>query len=279
MKTNIDFSNSRWEQAKENYALWCNGALKRPIIQLPIAGRDPGRPEPRLPFMPFTAGYDLSIPEEDIVDRWDYDLSCAKFIGDTFPSAFPNFGAGVAAAFLGAVLQPSDETVWFHPLEDKELSELQFRYDPDNKWLQRIKNLSQAAMDRWEGFVQIGMTDIGGNLDIISSFRPGEKLLLDLYDNPEEVKRRVWEVHDLWSRYYDEMDKVIRPLNQGFTHWMPLLSPKPFYMLQCDFAYMISPEMFDEFVRPELVASCRRFENAFYHLDGQGQLPHLDSFA
>jgi 5-methyltetrahydrofolate--homocysteine methyltransferase len=48
-------------------------------------------------------------------------------------------------------------------------------------------------------------------------------------------------------------------------------------MLQCDFCYMISPEMFDEFVKPELAATCKRIGNAFYHLDGIGQLPHLDS--
>ncbi|MDA0746552.1 MAG: hypothetical protein O2954_08525 [bacterium] len=48
-------------------------------------------------------------------------------------------------------------------------------------------------------------------------------------------------------------------------------------MLQCDFCYMIGPEMFDEFVKPELAASCRRLTNPFYHLDGPGQLPHLDS--
>ena len=30
------------------------------------------------------------------------------------------------------------------------------------------------------------------------------------------------------------------------------------------------------FVLPELKASANRLENAFYHLDGPGQLPHLD---
>jgi 5-methyltetrahydrofolate--homocysteine methyltransferase len=39
----------------------------------------------------------------------------------------------------------------------------------------------------------------------------------------------------------------------------------------------LGPDMFDEFVKPELVATCRRMKNAFYHLDGVGQLPHLDS--
>ena len=48
-------------------------------------------------------------------------------------------------------------------------------------------------------------------------------------------------------------------------------------MLQCDFAYMLGPRMFDEFVKPELAASCRRLDHAFYHLDGIGQLAHLDS--
>jgi 5-methyltetrahydrofolate--homocysteine methyltransferase len=40
---------------------------------------------------------------------------------------------------------------------------------------------------------------------------------------------------------------------------------------------MIGPDMFDEFVKPELEACCRKLTNAFYHLDGPGQLPHLDS--
>ncbi|MDO9541938.1 MAG: hypothetical protein Q7J98_06405, partial [Kiritimatiellia bacterium] len=44
-----------------------------------------------------------------------------------------------------------------------------------------------------------------------------------------------------------------------------------------DFCYMIGPKMFDEFVKPELEASCKKLDHAFYHLDGPGELPHLDS--
>jgi 5-methyltetrahydrofolate--homocysteine methyltransferase len=40
---------------------------------------------------------------------------------------------------------------------------------------------------------------------------------------------------------------------------------------------MISPEMFGEFAKPELEATCARLSRVFYHLDGPGQLPHLDS--
>ena len=33
---------------------------------------------------------------------------------------------------------------------------------------------------------------------------------------------------------------------------MPIYSEKPYYPLQCDFSAMISPDMFEEFVLPEL---------------------------
>jgi hypothetical protein len=47
-------------------------------------------------------------------------------------------------------------------------------------------------------------------------------------------------------------------------------------MLQSDFAYMISPRMFKRFVLPDLVACCDVLDYGFYHLDGKGQIPHLD---
>ena len=47
-------------------------------------------------------------------------------------------------------------------------------------------------------------------------------------------------------------------------------------MLQCDFSYMISPRMFERFVLPEIRATCQRLPRAFYHLDGVGQIHHLD---
>lgn len=46
-------------------------------------------------------------------------------------------------------------------------------------------------------------------------------------------------------------------------------------MFQSDFAYMISPDQFDQFVVPDLTACCAHIEGAFYHLDGKGQIPHL----
>jgi hypothetical protein len=40
---------------------------------------------------------------------------------------------------------------------------------------------------------------------------------------------------------------------------------------------MIGPDMFKQFVKPELVETSKKLTNVFYHLDGPGQLVHLDS--
>jgi 5-methyltetrahydrofolate--homocysteine methyltransferase len=39
---------------------------------------------------------------------------------------------------------------------------------------------------------------------------------------------------------------------------------------------MISPQMFERLVRPDLAACCERLDYAFYHLDGKGEIRHLD---
>jgi 5-methyltetrahydrofolate--homocysteine methyltransferase len=120
------------------------------------------------------------------------------------------------------------------------------------------------------------MTDLGGTLDAVQSFLTADRLLLELYDNPDEVLRLLWEQHEVWHRCYKEINSVLQPVNPGYSDWSGIYSDLPSYILQCDFSYMIGPDMFRKFVRPELEASCARLDRTFYHLDGKGQLPHLD---
>ena len=275
--SSIAFTHRRWEQIKSDAARWWAGTLERPLIQVRVHGRDPGRSEPKLPNCGFTAKYGLDTPLEAIIERWDYNLACTHFLGDAFPCVFPNFGPGVLAGYLGADVHVTDPTVWFHPREDLPIADIRFQCSLDNPWRRHIRELSAAAAEHWQGLVQIATTDLGGNLDILSTFRPGEELLLDLYDHPDEVKRLTREAHDCWWLAFDELTSAMRPPNPGFSAWTPLFSEMPYYMLQCDFCYMIGPRMFDEFVKPELEASCRKLDHAFYHLDGPGQLPHVDS--
>jgi len=275
----IEFDEERWEKVKQTHRAWWNGELERPLYHAVLTGAPSDREPSTERYHDYAAFYDLATPVEKIVDAWDYNLSTQRWLGDAFPNIWLNFGPGVIAAFLGAKLESHIEgnTVWFHPREHLNIGDIHFEYDAENVWLKRIRSLAAAAHERWNGMVQVGMTDLGGNLDILSIFRPGERLLLDFCQNPEEVKRLTWELHELWMCYFEKINDMLQPLNPGYSCWTPLFCEEPWYMLQCDLCYMISPAMFDEFAKPELAKSCDRFPRSLYHLDGKGQLAHLDS--
>jgi 5-methyltetrahydrofolate--homocysteine methyltransferase len=124
--------------------------------------------------------------------------------------------------------------------------------------------------------VLVEITDIGGNLDVLASLRGSDKLLLDLTDASDEVDRLVGEITPLWLRYYDELYTITSSVGRGNACWGPCWSPGKGYMLQCDFSYMISPQMFHRFVMPDLIACCNHLDYGFYHMDGIGEIPHLD---
>jgi len=267
-----------WNKVRENYAKWWDKELDRPLIAVRLWGKDPGRPMPDVPSLTQATCADLSIPAEDIIDRLDYDLSCVEYLGDAFPYvSLTSFGPGVVAAFLGAKLDNSSGRVWFHPEKLLPINEIHLEYDPDNIWLHRIKDICRAGMERWQGQVMIAMPDLGGVMDILSTFRPSENLLLDLYDEPEEVQRLVGEIHDLWIQFYEDINSVLQPVNPGYCDWAGIFSDKPGYVLQSDFSYMISPEFFDTFVKEDIRKMCCKLDRTMYHLDGVGQLNHLDS--
>ncbi|MCE5326548.1 MAG: hypothetical protein LLG01_09040 [Planctomycetaceae bacterium] len=277
--TAIDFSHERRLRLDEASEAWWAGTLDRPMISATLYGRDPGRKPPMFQGDLLAAAYDLSVPAEDIVDAWDYALCCQEFLGDASPMLWVNMGAISSCAYFGAVpqVQAAEGTVWFHPPRDLPPMELHFMPDAANVWLKRALELCRAAADRWQGQVAIGMPGLVTGLDIVSVFRPGEKLLLDLLDEPAHVLRCVDEIREAFWTWYDDFCRASAADRCSYTCWIPMFSTKPFYAFQCDAAYMISPEMFDCFVRPDLEACCGRIPHSIYHLDGIGQLPHLDS--
>ncbi|MDR2674616.1 MAG: hypothetical protein LBC18_07050 [Opitutaceae bacterium] len=275
----INFDPNRWEKIRTAYRTWWDGQLERPLIPVTLGGGDPGRIEPAIPLLSQSTCHNLEVPAEQLIDRIDWELSRLTWLGDAFPYFNMDcFGPGILAAILGATLDNSTGRVWFHPpAPDTPIQEIHFRFDPDNIWFRRLCDIYRAGMRRWQGQVLMGMTDLGGGLDVLSIFRPGEALLLDLYDYPGEVKRLLAEEHEAWHQCYVALNAILQPVNPGHSDWAGIFSEEPGYVLQSDFSYMISREMFDEFALPELTASCRRLTRTMYHLDGVGQLPHLDS--
>lgn len=271
---NPHFTEHDWERIRRDWTAWWAGELDRPLVI--VEGWEPPSGD-NLPQVPrFTSSFPLDISANEVLDHYQTHLQAKRFYGDAWPKWYPNFGPGIVAGFLGAQVHCTSDTVWFEPTEWVNIKDLHPAYNANNVWWQRVQELTHTAVERWDNSVAVGFTDLGGNLDILASLRETQQLLLDLYDVPGEVDRLVNEITKLWLRYYDELYAIIRTAGQGTTCWGAVWSPGRCYMLQSDFSYMISPQMFEQFVLPDIAACCEVLDHSFYHLDGKGQIPHLD---
>ena len=275
----VHFEKGQYEELRQTYRKWWAGELDRPIVPIVTCGHGPGNDSPKGPELCFANAWDFSIDPREFVDAHDAVLDSWRWHGEAFPMFHTDaFGPGTLAAFLGCTPQGSPQTVWFHPpRKDIPIEELHFEFDENNRYYRRVVNLFEAAMEKWHGRVVVGMVDMGGILDVLSSFRGAENLLMDLYDDPDEVLRCIGELQDMWFFYFDKLNAIMDGEAEGYSHWYGMYHEQPGYILQSDFSYMISPEMFGTFVAPELSSSADRLYNAVYHLDGVGEIPHLDT--
>ena len=275
----IHFSHEQYEILRQTYRKWWAGELDRPIVPIVTHGHESAVPPSQGPHLSFPTAWDFSIDPRQFVESHHAGLTTHRWHGDAIPY-FPTtaFGPGTLAAFLGCTPIGAPSTVWFKPpREDIPIEELHFEFDETNPNYRRVLNLFEAAMEKWHGSVVVGMVDMGGVLDVLQSFRGAENLLMDLYDAPDEVLRCIREIQELWFVYYDKFNGIMAPEAEGYTDWYHMYGEKPGYILQSDFSYMIGPDMFDAFTAPELASSSARLTNAVYHMDGVGQIPHLDS--
>lgn len=271
----VHFSTERMAAVRANHDRWWRGELDRPLTSITISDACPAEPWP-VPELSQETCADFSYSAEEVIDAMDHALGQQEYLGDAFPIVhFSAFGPGSLAAFCGAKLDNSSGRVWFFPQREMEIEEIHAQYDPDNIYVKRIKDLYRAGLKKWNGAVMMSMPDLGGVMDVAASLRGSENLLMDLYDAPEEVLRLVKEIETAWYAAYDDFTQVLQPQN-GYTDWSALLSSAPSYISQCDFSYMIGNPMFRQFVLSTLRKDTERLTNTIYHLDGVGELNHLD---
>ncbi len=271
MNNSMHFTEGDWERIAFDWSAWWEGELNRSmvVIENPVYIRKPQE---------LSREFLLEKPVDQVLEYYQAQLEKRQVFGDAWPKWLPFFGAGVVAAFLGADLHcsPETETIWFEHADPTKTGAESEGIDLNNVWWKRIKALTEAAVDFWGDRVCIGFTDLGGNMDILASLQTSQSLLLELYDSPEIVKRKSDEITNIWLQYYDELSEIILETGRGTTPWAPIWTPGRCYMLQSDFSAMISPEMFEKFVVPDLITCCERIDHTFYHLDGKGQINHLD---
>lgn len=226
-------------------------------------------------------------PPRSLEEQWlstDYCVQRAEanarniFWGqDAIQCVFVNFGPGVHAALLGAPYRLQPNSVWFDldpPIKSWNPAPT-FRTDPEHPLYKAIEAHTRALCAASKGRYFVSCTDIGGQIDVLFSLR-GEALLADFVLAPEEVLAAQARLDREFVAYFNTLSGIIGPTGCGYTGWIPLVHDKPWYPLQCDLSVMISPAMFEKFVLPSLDWVSSRIGQCVYHLDGPGEIRHLD---
>jgi len=211
--------------------------------------------------------------------RLSYSTKNVKCYGEAMPSDFVNFGPGCLAAMIGSDYLPMPNTIWFGEeitlLEDwANLKEVYLR--EDSPMYKLSTNLTKLFLEKNDGSYLVGITDLGGSLDILASLRGTMSLLTDLHDNPELALKAVEIIDEIWIEVYKKLRKMIASYQHGHTTWLGPWCETSYYPLQCDFGAMISPDDFEKFVMPSMRRTTDFLDQSIFHLDGPGMIAHLD---
>lgn len=264
------------KQLVNDFELWWNHQLKRPIIQVNLVKKE------KIPCA--TRGellnmlYNLEISPEIVAQEYRKSFQNIEYLGDSFP-VFYMRSTGVLGAMLGQSYHIDIErgTIWFEEMKGKELTDIYPKLEDDNQLFNRGIELIQAFQNEFHDDIALGIPNLGGMMDIVESMRGATNSLMDLYDDPEEVIRLNNDVFKAFEKAYKENIKAIHNEDiLGYTGWITILSQKPYFISQCDFCCMVGKEHFDEFIFDTLKKEANLIERSFYHLDGPGAVKHLD---
>lgn len=266
-----------WKNTKQEFAKWWNGQQKKPLIQI-LCPRSTGEKDhskrPAWDSWEFLRYMDEPQKAVDLFEEW---AAAHNFLGEAYPNLWLNLGPGVLAAYITGHLEFRTSTAWFEYAQEWDnVFKLLSNISEDNKWWQYTLKIAELSAKRCQDKYVVGMTDLGGVTDILASLRGTERLLIDVLEETDNVIHAQQMIVEFWHRCYDVLYNMLSQYVEVTSAWMGLWCPGRWYPLQCDFAAMISSRAFEKVVLPYLEYQTQRLDYSIYHLDGPGEIPHLD---
>ncbi|MBN1942974.1 MAG: hypothetical protein JW849_06735 [Phycisphaerae bacterium] len=175
--------------------------------------------------------------------------------------------------YLGGTVKYTEASVWIDPFV-QDWKNYEVKFDPNNRWVQLSKRLMDAQGKFTNGRELVWLPDLGDALTCFSLMRGAEQLLLDLIDEPDVISNKIRDFAQAFiaaHSYFHESYRQYWPGDASCLIW----APDKTYMCQCDFSVMLSPDMFRQFVIPELDAISRYLKYMVWHLDGYEEVRHL----
>lgn len=126
---------------------------------------------------------------EKMFADWDAYLNFYKDVkDDAFPVARASFGSYAFGAFLGAKITFTESGGWAEPLPDDWTMLEDLRFEEDNCWIRKQKELVAYFVKHGKGKFAIAPTETIDALNFAENLR-GPQVYMDIYDYPEKIKQ------------------------------------------------------------------------------------------
>ncbi|MBT3273237.1 MAG: hypothetical protein HN368_08795 [Spirochaetales bacterium] len=264
-----------WETTRAHYEAWWK--REGPIITINYSSlldksraNTPKPPRPRGPREQHT-------DPEWFAANQRYTLSRMRFSADNLPIAHTDYGCVQLAACFGSEPRFSDDTVWYSECIDNPENWPALSLTKTEPWWHSYKEIMLKVHEVSKGDYLVGMPAFGSNLDVLAELRGTQNLLYDLIDRAGWVERKLEEINQAFFVAFDDYYEQIQLADGSSAYtYFSIWGPGKVSQVQCDFAAMISPEMFADFVVLPLQRQCAWLDRSLFHLDGPNCICHLE---
>lgn len=151
-------------------------------------------------------------------------------------------------------------------------------YRQDNAWIKKLEDFVLALAKHSQGRWPLASTRLRGISDLLSTLYGGERLIFAMLEKPEEVREVGAKLTDFWiAACQGQMEHM--PLFHGGigSFYYNMWAPAGTVWMQEDSASFLSPQLYEEFIRPYDEQIYQAFPNCILHLHSTGYIP-LDAY-
>lgn len=266
------------EQRVENFKKYYAFANERPLLGFYVGSEYPlhrynapqNLPQGR-PLMP--EDFDVSPYLDDCDRLFDEHEACG---GDFIFSASAFWGIPWLEALVGCDIIANLETGSIHsekPSGFKGPDDIA-SFDPKSPWAAKAAEFIKAMAKRSNGRWPIGTTRMRGISDLLSALYGGQEFLFAMMEKPDEVKAVCEKLTEIWIGFGKFQLEHI-PLYHGGvgSFYYNMWAPAGTIWHQEDAAALLSPDLYDEFIRPYDEQTLDAFDGCIMHQHPGGFVP------
>ena len=267
-----------WQEAAQRWtALWEGRCGGRPCIAVTAPrGKRTGPERPAPPARDLVSGW---LDPAHIIPAMLNGFESTFWGGEAYPSPYLLGGWVTMDCGAGFAFPEDYSTIWFNRAKLDFDRPPNLGFDPENPWLRRYEALHGACVEAAgeDGFLVGQVTALPGN-DVLPLLLGTQEFLTALLDHPLWMRSALGQLAEKHARVMEHFFALTRAVCRywyGIAGWAHFWAPEPFLVAQSDVSCMLSPDMFAEFVLPELDLLGKRFGRLWYHLDGPAARRHL----